>query len=323
MNDTVFDVQNLSVGIDAKNIVENIAFSLGKGKILALVGESGCGKSMTALSLMKLLPKQAVLSADSIKLLGKEISSYSEKEMQQVRGNEISIIFQEPSSDLDPLMTVGKQIMEAIQSHSHCSAKDARGKALSILQRVGIPDPAERMKQYPFELSGGMCQRIMIAMALVCKPAVLLADEPTTALDVTIQAQILHLIKELASDMGTAVIIITHDMGVVAEIADDVAVMYAGNIVESGNVESIFSHPEHPYTRALLASIPALSGERKQKLNTIRGVVPDPSAWPKGCRFNTRCDFAQKECFQEIPLLLSVGEDNHKAACHNCLKLQG
>ncbi len=323
MSETVIDVRELSVSIDGKNIVETISFSLEKGKILALVGESGCGKSMTALSLMRLLPRQAVIEADSLQLLGREISGFSEKEMQKIRGNEISIIFQEPASDLDPLMTVGKQIMEAIRSHSSCSEKEAREKAVSILKKVGIPDPEERMNQYPFELSGGMCQRVMIATALVCKPAVLLADEPTTALDVTIQAQILHLIKELARETGTAVIIITHDMGVVAEVADDVAVMYAGKIVESGSITSLFSQPEHPYTKALLASIPGLKGKRKEKLNTIPGIVPDPSAWPVGCRFNTRCEFAEGECFREAPPLTGVGEGNHRVACYHSGKSEG
>jgi len=323
MNETVIDVNKLSVSIDNKNIVDSVSFSLKKGKILALVGESGCGKSMTALSLMKLLPKRAVITSESILLKGKDISACREKEMQKIRGNEMSIIFQEPSSDLDPLMTVGKQIIEAVRSHSGCPEKEAGDKALSMLRKVGIPEPESRMNQYPFELSGGMCQRIMIAIALICNPSVLLADEPTTALDVTIQAQILLLIKEMAGETGTAVVIITHDMGVVAEIADEVAVMYAGRIVESGSVESLFSKPIHPYTKALLASIPGLSGTRKQRLKTIPGIVPDPSSWPAGCRFNTRCEYAEGDCFLSSPLLVDSGRDNHKVACYRSMKIEG
>lgn len=319
MHEPLLTVDDLAVTIDGTDIIANMSFSLDKGQTLALVGESGCGKSITALSLMGLLPSVATITKGSMKLDGRELVVLSEKEMRQVRGNDIAMIFQEPSSALDPLMTVGAQIVEAIQAHRDLSTESALERAVSLLDMVGIPEPVARLKQYPFELSGGMCQRIMIASALSSHPAVLIADEPTTALDVTIQAQILDLMRTMRDETGTAIVLITHDMGIVADMADQVAVMYAGRVVEQGDVFEIFRTPRHPYTHLLLKSIPSLTEEQGNRLHTIRGVVPDAKNWPSGCRFHTRCPYSDSRCETKAPFLARRGEKMHWVACWNQL----
>ncbi len=311
----VISVKNMSVTINGIDIVSQVDLTADGGSILALVGESGCGKSLTALSLMGLLPRAARISQGTLRLNGRDITRLSEAEMQALRGNDISMIFQEPSSALDPLMTVGDQVVEAILAHQDLSREQAEKLALEMFRQVGLSEPSIRMRQYPFELSGGMCQRIMIASALSCRPRVLIADEPTTALDVTIQAQILDLMRNLSVETGTAVILITHDLGVVAEMADRVAVMYAGRVVETGGVFDIFREAGHPYTRMLLKSIPRLDGERKKDLFIINGVVPDARNWPQGCRFNTRCPLADQVCRTQVPALEPTGPEGCLSAC--------
>ena len=319
----VLAVNQLSVAIDGINIIEDVEFFLNAGETLALVGESGCGKSITALALMRLLPEAAEVAQGSMRLNGKEFSKISEKEMRSIRGNDISMIFQESGSALDPLMTVGDQVVESIRAHRDISRRQALAQAAQLFESVGISEAGTRLKQYPFELSGGMCQRVMIAAALACRPTVLIADEPTTALDVTIQAQILDLIRKLREEIGTAVILITHDMGVVADMADQVLAMYAGRVVEQGDVYAIFSEPRHPYTRLLLQSIPRLDGRRKADLHIIQGLVPDARNWPAGCRFHTRCPLADDTCRCSIPRLTSYRSDNYFVACWKHLEQMG
>jgi len=323
MGESVLAVNHLSVTIDGIDIVDDVSFTLAAGKTLALVGESGCGKSITALALMRLLPEIAELTGGSMRLFGKEFSRIPEKEMQTIRGNDISMIFQESGSALDPLMTVGDQVVESIQAHQDTPRQKAVDQASKMLELVGISDTRTRLKQYPFELSGGMCQRIMIAAALACRPAVLIADEPTTALDVTIQAQILDLIRKMREEIGTAVILITHDMGVVADMADQVAVMYAGRVVEQGDVYEIFREPRHPYTRLLLKSIPRIDGRQKESLHIIEGVVPDARNWPAGCRFHTRCPLADDSCRCQTPRLEPIRDDDYFVACWKHLDQMG
>jgi len=294
--------------------VDGVSFDIARGETLGLVGESGCGKSVTAYSVLKLLPvPPAEYAAGSIVFGGDNLLSFDEKAMRRVRGNLISMIFQEPASALNPIMTIGSQIVEAIREHRAASAREAREIAIDMLRRVGIPSPEERFHEYPHQLSGGMKQRAMIAMALVGRPQLLIADEPTTALDVTIQAQILELLNELQRELNMSVLLITHDLGVVAETCDRVAVMYAGKIVESAPVEALFDRPKHPYTHGLFRSLPTL-GERKEQLAVIPGAVPSPLDFPSGCRFRTRCWMAQEVCKEE-PLLREI-EAKHLAACH-------
>jgi oligopeptide/dipeptide ABC transporter, ATP-binding protein, C-terminal domain len=303
-------VQNLSIRFDGAppgvNVVDDVSFSVAKGKTLCLVGESGCGKSVTALSLMGLLPTPpARIVNGAAHFQGKDLLSLPERERADMRGNRTAMIFQEPMTSLNPAFTVGDQIMEGILRHRKVSKSDARERALDMLQRVRIPAPEKRMRAYPHEMSGGMRQRIMIAMALANEPELLIADEPTTALDVTIQAQIISLIRRLQDESGMAMILITHDLGVVAEVADDVAVMYAGKIVEAGPVEAIFEDPQHPYTIGLMGSVPSL-GRRQGRLATIRGTVPPAELMPKGCRFAPRCPFADGRCDAEPPPLTEL-----------------
>ncbi len=309
------EVTDLSLKIGGVDILSQVSFAVNPGQTLAIVGESGCGKSITALAVMGLLPEGAEITSGSIRLAGRDLVSLPEREMQTLRGNAVSMIFQEPMLALDPLMQVGDQIAEALTAHGKSSRQDATDEARRLLERVGISDAGKRLRQYPFELSGGMCQRIMIATALACRPSVLIADEPTTALDVTIQAQILRLIKELGEELQTAIVLITHDLGVVADTADQVAVMYAGSVVEQGNVHDIFAHPGHPYTQALLRSIPRLDGVPKAELAVIDGMVPDARHWPQGCRFHPRCDLAIARCTAERPALEPQEAPDHKVAC--------
>ena len=318
--DPMLAIEGLAIEIDGNRIVDGVSLGVETGRILAIVGESGCGKSLTALSVLGLLPGAARVSAGSIRLSGRELTGLSEAELSQVRGNDAAIIFQEPVASLNPLMRVGEQVEEALLLHRGLSRAAAREEAIAIMARVGIPDPARRARQYPFELSGGMCQRIMIASALICRPSLLIADEPTTALDVTIQAQILDLMRRLRDEVGSAVVLITHDMGVVADLADDVCVMYGGRIVESGPVDAIFAEPSHPYTRLLLGTIPKLDGARKTVLRTIEGMVPPAGAWPEGCRFRTRCPLADEAC-EQVPPAVVVGA-SHNAACWHVDRLE-
>ena len=307
-------VQNLQVRIAGVNVVDGVSLSAAEGKVLAIVGESGCGKSLTALSIMQLLPKAAQIVGGNIHLEGMDLTAMSEPALQDIRGNQVSIIFQEPVASLNPLMRVGAQVEEALAIHRGMSGAETRKAAIAMLAQVGIPDPELRADQFAFELSGGMCQRVMIAAALVCRPRLLIADEPTTALDVTIQAQILDLMKRLRDEVGTSIIIITHDMGVVADMADDVAVMYGGRVIESGPVDDIFAAPAHPYTRLLLLTVPRLDGARKVALRTIEGNVPGAGAWPDGCRFRDRCPLATEQCRQK-PELAPHGQAGHQVAC--------
>jgi peptide/nickel transport system ATP-binding protein len=309
----VLVVDDLSVAIGGHTIVDRVSLALEPGRVLAIVGESGSGKSLTALAILRLLPKVASIAGGIIRLAGRDLAPLSEGELARLRGDEAAMIFQEPIASLNPLMRVGEQVAEALRLHRGLSRGDAREAAIAMMTRVGITDAPRRALQYPFELSGGMCQRIMIAAALICRPALLIADEPTTALDVTIQAQILDLMRGLRDEVGTAIILITHDMGVVADLADEVCVMYGGRIVESAPVEALFARPRHPYTKLLLATIPTLEGVRKSALRVIDGIVPGADAWPQGCRFRTRCPLASAVCAETPPLGLLAPD--HRAAC--------
>ncbi|MFM8992443.1 MAG: ABC transporter ATP-binding protein [Alphaproteobacteria bacterium] len=310
----VLEVEGLSVAIGARRVVDSTGFALAPGEVLALVGESGCGKSMTALALLGLLPGAARLAGGRIGFEGRDLATLPERDLRALRGNRISVIFQDPSGSLDPLMTVGAQLAEGLRAHREMGREEARARSLAMLKAVGISEPERRLAQYPFELSGGMCQRVMIAIALAAEPAVLLADEPTTALDVTIQAQILDLMKALRRERGTSILLITHDMGVVADMADRVAVMYAGRIVESGPVDAIFADPRHPYTRLLLRSVPRLDDAPKAEMTVIAGSVPAQGAWPPGCRFAPRCPLAEAACTAREPLEEDL-PDGRRVSC--------
>ncbi len=297
--------------------VDGVSFEVGRGETLGIVGESGCGKSVTSLSVMRLIPNPPgrILNGE-ILFEDRDILGLSKPQMRKVRGNEISMIFQEPMTSLNPVFTVGTQISEAIRLHQGLGKKEAISCAVEMLRLVGIPTPQQRVKEYPHQMSGGMRQRVMIAMALSCNPKLLIADEPTTALDVTIQAQILELMRDLKSRIGMAVMLITHDLGVVAEVAERVLVMYAGVIVEESPVAPLFEEPLHPYTQGLLASIPRLD-MAKTRLHMIKGVVPNPLGMPKGCRFSPRCDHAEGRCLTEEPPLANLG-DGRKVRCWRC-----
>jgi peptide/nickel transport system ATP-binding protein len=296
-------------------VLDGVGLDLEAGATLGLVGESGCGKSVTALALMGLLPRpQARVTAGRIRFEGRDLLALPERELRALRGSRLAMIFQEPMTSLNPVLSVGDQLVEVIRYHRTMPARAARELARETLARVRIPEPARRLKQYPHELSGGMRQRVMIAMALVNRPALLVADEPTTALDVTIQAQILELIRALQAETGTAVLLITHDLGVVAETARDVAVMYAGRIVERAPVLALFEDPQHPYTIGLMGSIPRLD-RRRDRLAVIPGSVPGPRAWGPGCRFAGRCPLADARCRAERPVLRELAP-GHAVACH-------
>ena len=306
----LLEVRNLSIHFFTEEglirAVENVSFEIYSGEILGLVGESGCGKSVTGLSLLRLIPipPGQIMSGD-ILFDGRSLLPLEEKEMEKVRGNEISMIFQEPMTSLNPVFTIGNQIMEAIILHQGLDRAVARKRAIEMLDRVKIPSPEIRIDYYPHQLSGGMRQRVMIAMALSCQPKLLIADEPTTALDVTIQAEVLRLLREIQREMGMAVMLITHDLGVVSEIADRVAVMYAGRIFEYGPIEAIFGKMRNPYTRGLMHSIPQLT-EKRSRLNAIPGQVPDPMNLPVGCKFHPRCYLMIEDCKKEEPPLSQV-----------------
>ena len=319
--DSLLTVDGLSVQFNTKKgintAVDGISFSVGKGEILGIVGESGCGKSVTSLSILRLLGTNARISQGSVKLEGRELLSLSEDEMCKIRGNEIAMIFQDPMTALNPTLTIGDQLIEPLVIHQGFNKKDARKEAVEVLKKVGISAPEKRLKEYPHQLSGGIRQRVMIAMAVSCAPKLLIADEPTTALDVTIQAQILELMLDLRQKMDTAVILITHDMGVVAETADNILVLYAGKVVEYGSVKEIFNTPKHPYTKGLLSSIPPLE-EDVEELNTIEGTVPGPGQMPAGCRFSPRCPYADERCKKEQPGIYEAG-----GAKVSCFRYEG
>ncbi|MCA1320395.1 ABC transporter ATP-binding protein [Bacillus tianshenii] len=314
---TLLEVKDLQTHFKTENgvipSVDGVSFSIKKGETIAVVGESGCGKSVTSLSIMGLIGATGSIEAGSILFEGKDLTKLSKKEMRKLRGNEIAMIFQEPLTSLNPLFTVGNQISESIRLHQGASKQEAKVKSIDMLRRVGIPRPEKVYSSHPHLLSGGMRQRVMIAMALSCNPKLLIADEPTTALDVTIQAQILELMKCLTRDFDTSIMLITHDLGVVAEMVDTVIVMYAGQVVEHTDVFTLFSSPKHPYTKGLLDSTPKIH-ERNEELLTIEGTVPTPAAMPKGCRFQPRCPYAMEKCVHEAPQLEETSA-GHKVRC--------
>ena len=297
--------------------VDGLSLDLFKGKTLGLVGESGSGKSMTALSIMRLITARGASTQGSVLLNGRNLLSLSEGEMEKVRGNKIAMIFQEPMTCLNPVFTIGDQIAEVLVLHKQMTEKKAYEKSIELLDQVGIPEPDKRIDAYPHQLSGGQRQRVMIAIALACDPEVLIADEPTTALDVTIQAQILALMVKLQRERGMAILFITHDLGVVAQVCHDVAVMYAGRIVEYTSAKNIFSRPMHPYTKGLLQSIPTFSLQKRKQLFTIKGVVPSLLDLPRGCSFQDRCNFATAQC--KKPVFLQEKEKDHQVACFHPL----
>ena len=314
----ILEVRNLQTRFRAEggefSAVDGVSFSLEPGKTLGIVGESGCGKSVTALSIMGLVPQPpGRIAAGEILFEGRDLLKLSAAELRALRGDRLSMIFQEPMSSLNPAFTIGEQIAEGILKHRPVSRREAKERAIEMLHRVRIPSPERRYAEYPHKFSGGMRQRVMIAMALACEPQLLIADEPTTALDVTIQAQILDLMRALREETGTAIILITHDLGVVAELADDVAVMYSGRIVEHASVAQLFARPQHPYTIGLLGSIPRLHLDQA-RLAAIEGQVPGPFAQGAGCSFAPRCPFAIDKCRAADPSLLNLGEE-HEAAC--------
>ncbi len=315
----VLNVKNLHVSFDSYagevHAVRGVTFDVKEGEVLAIVGESGSGKSVTAQTIMKLNPMPpARIKEGEINLNNIDIVNASEKEMQNIRGRLVSMIFQDPMTCLNPTMKVGKQLTEAIVIHQKVSKEEAREMAIQFLELVQIPNAQERADQYPHQFSGGMRQRVMIAMALSCNPKLLIADEPTTALDVTIQAQIMQLMRKIKEETGTAIILITHDLGVVATLADNVAVMYAGKIVEHGTAEDIFYRPVHPYTEALLKSLPTIDTDRGAQLISIPGTPPDLYAPPEGCEFASRCRYCMKICKEQVPPAQTVGK-GHTASC--------
>lgn len=317
----LLDIKNLHTYFTTRRgvikAVDGVSLSVEEGKTLGVVGESGSGKSQTAMSILKLFEKNQRIHEGEVWFDGNLISEYSDAKMRKVRGNDISMIFQEPMTSLNPVFTVERQLTEVLILHQKLSKKQATKRAIELLAMVKIPNPEEVVRQYPFQLSGGMSQRVMIAMALACEPKLLIADEPTTALDVTIQAQILKLMNELKDSTGTSIMFITHDLGVINQMADDVAVMYCGQVVEKAPVNYIFageSKYSHPYTEGLLSSIPALSSERGERLEAIPGAVPHPFDLPEGCRFAPRCKYATQKCVEQMPELEEV-YDNQQVRC--------
>lgn len=320
MSRRLLSVRNLKTSffthVGEVKAVRGISFDVNQGEVLGIVGESGSGKSVTSLSIMGLLQHPGRVVDGEIFFQEQDILSYGKRRMRRVRGKEIAMIFQDPMTSLNPVYTVGNQIMEMLQEHEDIGKGEAKRRAIEMLRMVGIPSPEKRIHNYPHEFSGGMRQRAMIAIALACSPKLLIADEPTTALDVTIQAQIFELMEKLKREHDTAIMLITHDMGVVSELADDVAVMYMGSIVERGSVREVLKYPAHPYTAALLRSIPILHKGRGQRLEPIRGSTPDPYDRPKGCQFAPRCDFCCEKCRQGMPPEVPVC-DGHAVRCWN------
>ena len=317
-DDLLLDIRNLKTHFFTEDgvvkAVDGVSFGLRKGKTLGVVGESGCGKSVTALSVMRLVSPPGRIAGGEILFEGKDLARLPEPEMRAIRGNRISMIFQEPMTSLNPVFTVGNQIMEAVQLHLKKSKAEAREHTIEMLRKVRIPAAESRVDDYPHQMSGGMRQRVMIAMALACNPRLIIADEPTTALDVTIQAQIIELMQELQREVGMSIMLITHDLGVVAEIADDVAVMYASKVVEYAPARELFANPLHPYTLGLLKSIPRLDTPRSEKLNVIPGTVPNPLHFPEGCKFYDRCPTRIEKCRTVEPALRQI-KPGHWVAC--------
>ena len=319
MEEKILEVQDLSTSFKTERgwlkAIDGVSFDVYSGEMLGIVGESGCGKSVTSQSILRLYEeKNTTKYSGTVSFDGQNLFDLPEKEMQKIRGQEISMVFQDALSSLNPVFTVGNQIMESLRIHQDMGKKEAKEKAIDLLDQVGIPDPQRRFYQYPFELSGGMRQRVMIAVALACGPRILIADEPTTALDVTIQAQIMDLIVDMNRKLQMGVMLITHDLAVVAETCQRVIVMYLGQIVEKGSVEDIFDRPIHPYTRGLMASVPRLDTGRSERLYQIKGTVPLLSQIPEGCRFAPRCPYATEECSRKMPELKSFG-NGQKARC--------
>jgi oligopeptide/dipeptide ABC transporter ATP-binding protein len=320
-NQNILEVKNLVTAFDTESgrirAVDDVSFAIKKQQTLGIVGESGCGKSVTALSIMRLLPKPAgIIESGQIQFNSVDLVQLPADEMHEIRGKRISMVFQEPMTSLNPVHRIGKQLGEVYRLHfTDMSDDEIRQQSLELLQQVGIPEPEQRLEEYPHQISGGMRQRVMIALALACKPDILIADEPTTALDVTIQAQILDLMKDLQADTGMAVMFITHDLGVIAETCEEVVVMYAGKVAEAASATDLFKNPKHPYTQGLLDSIPHLETRRKTKLNIIEGMVPSLYEIPSGCRFRNRCPYAMDICAGDPPPMKSVGA-NHLAACY-------
>lgn len=318
---TTLDVQNLNIYFktaDGEQLqaVRNLSFQVKQGELLGIVGESGCGKSVSSLAIMGLLEFPGVATSDQISLMGKDISKYSKEEMRKLRGSELAMIFQEPMTSLNPLFTVGAQISDTIALHQKCSKQEAKARAVEMLKKVGIPRPEAVYKEYPNELSGGMRQRVMIAIALANSPRLIIADEPTTALDVTIQAQILELMRELIRNSDTSIMFITHDLGVIAEMADRVLVMYAGSLVEQADVMTLFHHCSHPYTQGLLNSTIKVQKTQDEELRCIEGVVPSLKAMPEGCAFHPRCPYVQEDCKHTRPELKQMADGHYTACLH-------
>ena len=316
---TTLDVQNLNIYFktadgEQLHAVRDLTFQVKRGELLGIVGESGCGKSVSSLAIMGLLEFPGVATSDHISLLGKDISKYSREEMRKLRGSELAMIFQEPMTSLNPLFTVGAQISDTIELHQKCNKQEAKERAIAMLKKVGIPRPEAVYKEYPNELSGGMRQRVMIAIALVGSPSIVIADEPTTSLDVTIEAQILDVLKNLQKTLGTSIILITHDLGVIAKLCDRVLVMYGGKIVERGSVDEIFYDTAHPYTKGLMHSIAKLDTAKGHKLQPIEGTPPDLFAPPKGCPFAARCEYCMEICKDMPPQTYELSKE-HETCC--------
>ena len=316
----LLEVENLQTqfftGAGVVRAVDGISYDVNEGETVAVVGESGCGKSVSALSILRLIPNPpGRIVGGSIRYKGRDLLKLNEEEIRDVRGKDIAMVFQEPMTSLNPVLTVGRQLTETLEQHLNSSHEAAEKRAIELLGMVGISDPARRVQQYPHHLSGGMRQRVMIAMALCCEPKLIIADEPTTALDVTIQAQILELMKDLTRRLGVALIVITHNLGIVARYADRVNVMYAGRIIESGTADDIYHRPHHPYTLALLRSVPRMDQPRRARLDPVGGQPPDLSRLDAGCAFRPRCGFAAPRCATEIPPLVMAGSTGHVAAC--------
>ncbi len=309
----LLEVGGLAVAFGGVTVVDDVSFHVDPAEVVGIVGESGSGKSITALASLRLVPKPGRIAAGTIRFAGEDLLAASEFRLEQIRGAEIAMIFQEPTTALNPVLSVGHQIVETVRRHQRLGRGAARARALDMLARVGIPAPRQRIDEYPHQLSGGMRQRVMIAMALACNPRLLIADEPTTALDVTIQAQILELLQDLQAEFRMGVLLITHDLGVVSSFADRVLVMYAGRIVEASPAEALFARPAHPYTRGLIDSIPAADRD-SERLKAIPGIVPPPFAWPPGCRFAPRCAHARAACEAAVPPLRTSG-DARQVAC--------
>ncbi|TYP68051.1 ABC transporter ATP-binding protein [Paenibacillus methanolicus] len=319
MTQNLLEVRNLTAGFETENgfvkATDRVSLSLAQGQTLCIVGESGSGKSVTSLAIMRLIDYAGgFIESGEVLFKGENIAGKKQQDMMRIRGSKMAMIFQDPMSALNPVFKVGEQIAESLRTHKKLGEKQAWAKAVDMLRLVGIPSPEMRAHQYPHEMSGGMCQRVVIAMALACDPELIIADEPTTALDVTVQAQILDLLAKLKRELKTSILLITHDMGVAAEIADRIAVMYAGAIVEEGTVDQVFHNPSHPYTVGLLRSIPGLDGERGGELYTIKGTIPSINDLPTGCRFNPRCPHVMDRCLREEPPLMP-GKNGQRAAC--------